>query len=191
MSSEPKSKPIKRNPARQISVPAPFDAAQFLATAAIGREIFKYAKKQTIFAQGESADAVFYIQKGRVKVSVVSKQGKEAVVAIMGPGEFLGEGCLIGQPKRLATATAMTDSVTMRVDKAEILKVLQQEPAFSKMFISHILARNAREREWRNLGGCGARWKGGPAQFVRVIRVGGAGAIGLCAPNHANSASLS
>jgi CRP/FNR family cyclic AMP-dependent transcriptional regulator len=82
-----------------------------------------------------------------VKVTVVSKQGKEAVIAILGADEFLGEGCLIGQPKRLATATTMTECVTMRVDKVEILRVLQEEPAFSKMFISHILARNARIEE--------------------------------------------
>ena len=93
------------------------------------------------------ADAVFYIKKGKVKVTVVSTQGKEAVVAILGADEFLGEGCLIGQPKRLATASAMTECVTMRVDKAEILRVLQDEPAFSEMFISHILARNARVEE--------------------------------------------
>ena len=84
---------------------------------------------------------------GKVKVTVVSKQGKEAVVAILGTDEFFGEGCLIGQPKRLATATAMTECVTMRVEKTEILRVLQDEPAFSQMFVSHILARNARVEE--------------------------------------------
>jgi len=125
----------------------PFDPAEFLETAAKGRIISTHPKKQIIFAQGDVADAVIYIKKGKVKVTVVSKQGKEAVVAILGTDEFLGEGCLIGQPKRLATATAMTDCVTMRVDKADILQVLQDEPTFSKMFISHILARNARIEE--------------------------------------------
>lgn len=124
-----------------------FDPVEFLETAAKGRIISTHPKKQIIFAQGDVADAVIYIKKGKVKVTVVSKQGKEAVVAILGADEFLGEGCLIGQPKRLATATAMTDCVTMRVDKVDILQVLQDEPTFSKMFISHILARNARVEE--------------------------------------------
>jgi CRP-like cAMP-binding protein len=124
-----------------------FDPIEFLETAAKGRIISTHQKKQIIFAQGEAADGVIYIKKGKVKVTVVSKQGKEAVVAILGADEFLGEGCLIGQPKRLATATTMTDCVTMRVDKLDILQVLQDEPAFSKMFISHILARNARVEE--------------------------------------------
>ena len=124
-----------------------FDPAVFLETAAKGRVICTYPKKQIIFSQGDAADAVFYIKKGKVKVTVVSTQGKEAVVAILGADEFVGEGCLIGQPKRLTTASAMTDCVTMRVDKAEIHRVLQDEPAFSQMFVSHILARNARVEE--------------------------------------------
>jgi len=124
-----------------------FDPAVFLETAAKGRVITTHSKKQVIFAQGDAADAVFYIKKGKVKVTVVSAQGKEAVVAIMGVDEFVGEGCLIGQPKRLATASAMTECVMMRVDKAEISRVLQNEPAFSQMFVSHILTRNARIEE--------------------------------------------
>ena len=124
-----------------------FDPVEFLETAAKGRLVSAHQKKQVIFAQGDVADSVIYIKKGKVKVTVVSKQGKEAVVAILGADEFLGEGCLIGQPKRLATATTMTDCITMRVDKVEILRVLQDEPAFSKIFISHILARNARIEE--------------------------------------------
>ena len=124
-----------------------FDPAVFLETAAKGRVISTHPKKQIIFKQGDAADAVFYIKKGKVKVTVVSTQGKEAVVAILGMDEFVGEGCLIGQSKRLATASAMTDCVIMRVDKAEISRVLQTEPAFSQMFVSHILARNARIEE--------------------------------------------
>jgi len=124
-----------------------FDPAVFLETAAIGRVISTHSKKDVIFAQGEVADSVFYIKKGKVKVTVVSKQGKEAVVAILGTDEFVGEGCLIGQMKRLATASAMTECVTMRVERTEIQRVLQEEPAFSKMFVSHILARNARVEE--------------------------------------------
>ena len=124
-----------------------FDPAVFLATVAIGREISAYAKKDVIFAQGEEADAVFYIKKGKVKIAVVSKDGKEAVVALLGPDEFIGEGCLIGQPKRLATASALTECETMRVSKTEIQRVLYDEPAFSQMFVTHILTRNARVEE--------------------------------------------
>lgn len=124
-----------------------FNAAEFLETAAKGRIIVTHPKKQVIFTQGDDADEVIYIKKGKVKVTVVSQHGKEAVVALLGADEFLGEGCLIGQPKRLATATTMTECVIMRVEKAEILRVIQNEPAFSQMFIAHILARNARIEE--------------------------------------------
>ena len=124
-----------------------FDPAVFLETTAKGRVITTHARKQIIFAQGDAADAVFYIRKGKVKVTVVSSQGKEAVVAILGADEFVGEGCLIGQSKRLSTAVAMTECVTMRVDTKEIRRVLQHEPAFSQMFVSHILARTARVEE--------------------------------------------
>jgi CRP/FNR family transcriptional regulator, cyclic AMP receptor protein len=124
-----------------------FDPTKFLETAAQGRIVTSHAKKDIIFSQGDAADSVIYIKSGKIKVTVISKQGKEAVVALLGPDEFLGEGCLIGQPKRLATATTMTDCVTMRVTKAEIMQVLKDEPTFSQMFISHILARNARVEE--------------------------------------------
>jgi CRP/FNR family cyclic AMP-dependent transcriptional regulator len=124
-----------------------FDPAKFLETTAKGRVVSTYHKKDIIFAQGDSADAVIYIKKGNIKVCVTSKDGKEAVVAILGPDEFLGEGCLIGQPKRLATAMAMTECVTMRVEKIEIMRVLQDEPAFSQMFLSHVLTRSARIEE--------------------------------------------
>jgi CRP/FNR family transcriptional regulator, cyclic AMP receptor protein len=124
-----------------------FDPAVFLETAGHGRMLSTHRKNQIIFSQGDDADAVIYIKKGKIKVTVVSTHGKEAVVAILGVDEFLGEGCLIGQPKRLATASAMTECVTMRVEKSEILQVLQDEPAFSKMFISHILTRTARVEE--------------------------------------------
>jgi CRP/FNR family cyclic AMP-dependent transcriptional regulator len=124
-----------------------FDPAVFLATAARGRTISTHRDKEIIFTQGNAADAVFYIKKGKVKVTVVSKLGKEAVVAILGTGQFVGEGCLIGQPKRLASASAMAECVTMRVEKTEIQRVLRDEPAFSQMFMSHMLARNARVEE--------------------------------------------
>src|SRR5476649_2948306 len=124
-----------------------FDPAAFLKTAAKGRVVSTYSKKQIIFAQGDAANSVHYIQSGKVKVTVVCAGGKEAVVAILGADEFFGEGCLIGQPKRLATATAMTECVTMQVEKPELLRVLKDETAFSQMFVSHILARNARIEE--------------------------------------------
>jgi CRP/FNR family cyclic AMP-dependent transcriptional regulator len=132
---------------RRKSGPRQFDPLVFLETAAKGRTISTHLKRQIIFAQGDVANSVFYIKKGKVKVTVLSKQGKEAVVALLGTDEFVGEGCLIGQPKRLATAVAMTECVTMRVEKSELQQVLHDEPAFSQMFVSHILARNARVEE--------------------------------------------
>lgn len=133
----------RKNPKRTEA----FEPSVFLETVAKGRAVSKHKKKEVIFRQGDKADSVFYIKGGKIKVTVVSPQGKEAVVAILGENEFMGEGCLIGQPKRLATAVAMTDCVTMRVDKSEIQRVLADEPTFSKMFVSHILARNARVEE--------------------------------------------
>jgi CRP-like cAMP-binding protein len=124
-----------------------FKPAEFLETVAKGRSISTYSRKQIIFAQGDAADAVFYIRKGKVKVTVVSTHGKEAVIAILGADEFLGEGCLIGQSKRLASAASMTECDVMRVDKAEVARVLTEEPAFAQMFIAHILERSARVEE--------------------------------------------
>ena len=106
-----------------------------------------YRKKQTLFTQGAPADAIFYIQKGRVKLSVVSNEGKEAVVAILGAGDFFGEGCLAGQPLRIATATAATDCSTLRLDKAATIRALHDHPEFSEMFIAHLLSRNIRIEE--------------------------------------------
>jgi CRP-like cAMP-binding protein len=121
----------------------PLDAAEFFKEAAPGRFTTTHAKKAIIFAQGDDADSVFYIQIGKVRIAIVNEQGKEAVVAILGPDEFFGEGCLIGQNKRLATASALTECVTVRVQKAEI-KRLMHKPAFSEMFLAHVLTRNAR-----------------------------------------------
>jgi len=125
----------------------PFDAKSFLAKVGEGRSISKYRKDQVVFSQGDLADAVFYIQKGKVKVTVVSDQGKEAVVALLGADEFCGEGCLAGQPRRMATTTAMTDCTIMRLQKASIIRVLHDEPGFSEVFISHLLARTIRVQE--------------------------------------------
>lgn len=143
MAKKSVSTAIKRTAVR-IAPNSRFDPARFLETAAAGRVVSSHVRKEVIFSQGDDADTVFYIKRGKVKLTVVSKQGKEAVIALLGADEFLGEGCLIGQPKRLATATAMTECVTMRVSKSEISQVLKDEPAFSQMFISHILARNVR-----------------------------------------------
>ena len=126
---------------------APFDPMVFLATVDGGRTVSKYPKDETIFSQGSPADAVFYIQRGKVKITVVSEHGKEAVVALLGPDEFCGEGCLTGQSLRLATATAMTECEIMRLEKAAMIRVLHEEPAFSEMFVSHLLTRTIRVEE--------------------------------------------
>jgi len=125
----------------------PFSVNTFLATVDGGRTIANYRKKQTIFSQGEAADSVFYIQEGKVKISVRSEQGKEAVVAIHGKGDFFGEGSLNGQPLRLASAVALTDSAIMRFTKAAIVRVLHEQPKFAEKFMAHLLARNARVEE--------------------------------------------
>jgi CRP/FNR family transcriptional regulator, cyclic AMP receptor protein len=124
-----------------------FDPKSFLAEVGEGRTISQYRKDQIVFSQGEPADAVFYIQKGKVKVTVVSDQGKEAVVAILGAGEFCGEGCLAGQARRIATVRTMTECTIMRLQKTSIVRVLHDEPAFSEMFMSHLLARTIRVEE--------------------------------------------
>ena len=125
----------------------PFNVETFLATVDGGRTVSKYRTNQMVFSQGDPADSVFYIQEGKVKVCVVSERGKEAVVAMHGKKEFFGEGCLSGQPRRLATVAAMTECVIMRLDKAAIVRVLHDEPKFSEMFMAHLLARNARVEE--------------------------------------------
>jgi CRP-like cAMP-binding protein len=121
-----------------------FNPQSFLAKVGEGRSIANYSADQTVFLQGDRADAVFYIQKGKVKVTVVSEQGKEAIVAFLGVDEFFGEACLAGQPLRIATVTAITDCVIMRLDKTALVAVIHEEPAFSEMFIAHLLARTIR-----------------------------------------------
>ena len=121
-----------------------FDPKSFLAAVGEGRSIGEYRKDQIVFSQGDRADAVFYIQSGKVKISVVSEQGKEAVVAMLGTNDFFGEGCLAGQALRIATVAAIMDSVIVRLEKAAIVCVIQQEPAFSEMFIAHLLSRAVR-----------------------------------------------
>ena len=121
-----------------------FDTKSFLARVGNGQSISKYPKGQVVFSQGDAGDAVFYIQKGKAKLTVVSEQGKEAVIAILGSDEFFGEGCLAGQARRISTVTAMTDSVIARLEKSAIIQVIHQEPAFSEMFIAHLLGRSIR-----------------------------------------------
>ena len=111
----------------------PFDPKEFLSKVNGGQRVFEYRKDQIVFRQGDAADAVFYIQSGKVKKTVVSEQGKEAVVALLGAEDFFGEGCLAGQPLRLSTASAMTQCVIVRIAKADITRVIHEEPAFAEL----------------------------------------------------------
>jgi CRP/FNR family transcriptional regulator, cyclic AMP receptor protein len=124
-----------------------FDPKSFLAKVGEGKTIAEYSKSQMVFSQGDPANAVFYIQKGKVKLTVVSNAGKEAVIALLGAGDFLGEGCLAGQPLRMATATAISSSSIVRLEKEAMIRVLHEEPAFSEMFLSYVLSRNMRIEE--------------------------------------------
>jgi CRP-like cAMP-binding protein len=125
----------------------PFHPGDFLAKIGEGRTISSYRKNQNVFSQGDIADSVFYIQKGKIKVTVVSEHGKEAVVAILGKDEFCGEGCLAGQPKRIASATALTECEIMRIEKDALVRTLHEEPEFSQLFLEHLLARTIRVEE--------------------------------------------
>jgi CRP/FNR family cyclic AMP-dependent transcriptional regulator len=124
-----------------------FDLDTFLATIGEGRTIVPFQKKQTIFAQGSPADAVFHIQQGQVKLTVVSNNGKEATLGIFSDGDFFGEGCLAGQALRMAAATAMTDCDLLRIDKKAMMEVLHREHALSDMFVAYLLTRNIRYEE--------------------------------------------
>jgi CRP/FNR family transcriptional regulator, cyclic AMP receptor protein len=124
-----------------------FDPQKFLASVGEGTTITKYRKGQTIFSQGDAADAVFYVQKGKLKLSVVSEHGKEAVVAILGPGSFFGEGCLNGHALRIATTTAMDECVITRIAKAAMIATMHKELEFSELFMAYLLERNGRIEE--------------------------------------------
>jgi CRP-like cAMP-binding protein len=122
-----------------------FDPQTFLSTISGGRKIEAFPKKQTIFAQGDPSDAVFYIKEGKVRLSVVSQIGKEATIGILNKrADFFGEGCLVGQPFRLCSAAAMTECCVMRIDKKSMMEVLHREHAFSDMFVAYLLTRNIR-----------------------------------------------
>jgi CRP-like cAMP-binding protein len=124
-----------------------FDPQAFLTRTNGGGGTMTYKTNQVVYSQGDEADSVFYVHSGKAKVVVLSEQGKEAVISIVGPGAFFGEGCLVGQNKRLATVTAMTDCSIARVAKADIIRVIHEEPAFAELFIAHLLKRNARVEE--------------------------------------------
>ena len=122
----------------------PFDPQTYLRQIDGGKTTLSVRKKQILFSQGDTADSVFYIQEGQVKLTVVSAQGKEAVVAVLEDGDFLGESCLAGQPVRLETASSLANSTVVRIDKATMIRVLQDEPTFAQLFMTHLLGRNVR-----------------------------------------------
>jgi CRP/FNR family transcriptional regulator, cyclic AMP receptor protein len=124
-----------------------FDVQDFLDSAGVARKVVEYKKRETIFSQGDPGKNVLYIQKGGVRLSVVNETGKEAVVAVLGPGDFFGEGCLAGQSLRIGTATAVTPTTALLIEKNEMIRVLHTEHAFSDRFISHMLSRNIRVEE--------------------------------------------
>src|SRR5690349_6300906 len=143
----------RQNPrATNINIPLKkkrnFDPAAFLATSGVGRTIVHLGVKQRAFSQGDTADNVFYIQSGRIRISVIARTGKEATVALLSPGEFCGEECMASShPVRVASASAITPCVLLKIDRKEMIRVLHQEHAFSDIFVAHLLARNARVQE--------------------------------------------
>src|ERR1700722_8091075 len=124
-----------------------FDPQTFLSTIDTGRTIATFPRKQTIFVQGDKADSVFYVQRGKVKLTVLASSGKEATIGILSEGDFCGEGCLTGQPLRMGSATAMTDCTVMRIDKSTMMDVIHRERAFSDIFVAFLLTRNIRYEE--------------------------------------------
>jgi len=126
---------------------APFNPQTFLKQVGSGKTTLKSSKKQIIFSQGDASDAVFYIQTGKIKLSVVSQQGKEAVIAVLEKGSFFGEGCLAGQLVCMATATTTEDATLVRIEKTAMIRVLHNEPAFSELFLAYLLGRNIRIQE--------------------------------------------
>jgi CRP/FNR family cyclic AMP-dependent transcriptional regulator len=143
----PKATPDKFKPSRDTHRKRAFDAQAFLDSAGVSRKIREFTKKETIFSQGDPGATVLYIQKGGVRLSVVNETGKEAVVAVLGPGDFFGEGCLAGQPLRIGAATAITATTALVIEKKEMIRVLHGEHEFSDRFITFMLARNIRIEE--------------------------------------------
>ena len=136
------SRKIRKSAARKRAIP--FNPLTFLAKVGHGKTTLQAAKEQLIFSQGDASDAVFYVQAGRVKLTVLSQQGKEAVVGILEHGSFFGEGCLVGQLACMATATALNGSTILRIEKAAMIRVLHDESSFSELFMAYLLSRNVR-----------------------------------------------
>jgi CRP/FNR family transcriptional regulator, cyclic AMP receptor protein len=137
----------RRSPSLTANAKPPFDPNKFLARVGAGKTRTELRRRQIVFSQGDPADAVFYIQKGKIELKVSSEQGKEAILAALGVGDFFGEGCLVGQPSRMATAAAATEASVMRIEKPAIVAVLRDEPVFSALFIRYLLTRNIRIEE--------------------------------------------
>ena len=139
--------PMAAKPLPAVKLREPFDVAAFLDSAGVSRRIVRFAQGAVVFAQGAQANSVFYVQEGGVKLSVLSESGKEAVVAILGPGDFFGEGCLAGQPLRMGSATSVVPTTVLRIPKAEMMRTLHEQSALSDRFIRHMLVRNIRIEE--------------------------------------------
>src|SRR5688572_27819202 len=138
---------VRPNLPRDAKAPQPFDVEAFLHSAGVSRRVARFARGARIFDQGTPATSVYYLQDGGVKLSVLSAAGKEAVVAMLGPGDFLGEGCLAGQPRRMGSATALMATTVLRIPKREMMRTLHEQPALSDLFINHMLSRNIRIEE--------------------------------------------
>ena len=138
-----KKKAVRTSGAAVVPAAKPdFDGAAFLLSVGVGRSTARYRANENVFRQGDPADAVFYLLKGKVKLAVVSDQGKEGVIAILNSGDFIGEGCLAGQPLHMASAIAMVESSIVRIEIDAMIRVLREEPGLSEMFMAHLLSRN-------------------------------------------------
>jgi CRP/FNR family transcriptional regulator, cyclic AMP receptor protein len=132
---------------RSAVEPLAFDVDAFLASSGVARRLVTFSPGAVIYAQGDRATSVWYVRRGRVKMSVLSEAGKEVIVALVGPGDFFGEGCLAGQPRRMGTATALEETATLRIGKDTMRRTLHTEPALAERFLAHMLARNLRFEE--------------------------------------------
>ena len=137
----------KRRASTKPGSRAPFDSKTLLEALPDGRTVREYQKGEAIFTQGDAADAVFFVQRGKVKLTVLSRQGKQAVIALLAPGEFFGEGCLAGQPVRMATATALMEASVIRLAKPAMVRALHRDPVFAETFTTYLLSRNIRMEE--------------------------------------------
>ena len=164
------AKPTENKP-RKLKVKArpAFDLNSFLTSAARGRQITVHEEKHLIFSQGDSANAVFYLQSGKVKLQVVSRQGKEAVVAVLDAGDFFGEGCLAGQPLRMATAICMSVCSVVRLEKTDVVRALHEQPQFSEVFVAHRFpATSVLKKTWWTT--CSIRARNGGHEYFSCSR---------------------